>query len=272
MQKKYVVIIFLGLSLGISACSQMQHKLSAKFPKKRTISSPLSPNSPSPKEVCNASNYLEYIFNSKKTTKLIEENREKFGDDYIYGCDLVKADLKGVNLSKSDLRGAALHSANLTDANLKGADLRGAHLIGTIVKDAKFNGADLSDATIDTDLADVNFSGATLIKTHFSGGRRSGSNLQDTNFTGATLDGAKLNWLYIYSSSFVDASLKGAFLIGTKLGNSDFKGADLSDAIINNERGLPQFEADDIICDKNTNFPGLIDSYFKYKHSINCTE
>ncbi len=53
------------------------------------------------------------------------------------------ADLRGVNLSKKDLRWADLRWANLRWANLKGADLRDTDLRGVDLR-----GADLREANL----------------------------------------------------------------------------------------------------------------------------
>ena len=70
----------------------------------------------------------------------ILESHKKFLNNEDGGiiADLRGADLRGANLSDTNLRGADLRGANLEGANLRGADLR----------DAKLRGADLSDADL----------------------------------------------------------------------------------------------------------------------------
>ena len=103
--------------------------------------------------------------------------------------DGVRADLRGANLSYSDLsganlRGATLFRANLTKTNLKGVNLYGASLVGT------------------------NLSGATLVE----------ANLRRANLVGADLEGADLS-----GANLEGANLEGAFLYGANLENTCVK-------------------------------------------------
>jgi uncharacterized protein YjbI with pentapeptide repeats len=69
-------------------------------------------------------------------------------------------DLRGADLSKSNLRGAALNLVDLSGACLEGANLRGARLIEANLSGAMLNGALLEDAWIGlTVFADNDLSG-----------------------------------------------------------------------------------------------------------------
>ncbi len=54
--------------------------------------------------------------------------------------------LRRANLEGADLRGADLSNSNLARANLKGANLTGANLKNTVLFRADLRGADLTDA------------------------------------------------------------------------------------------------------------------------------
>ncbi len=78
-------------------------------------------------------------------------------------------DLRGANLSGSDLSDASLSGANLSEARLKGANLTGANLSTAYLRNADLSGANLTGAFLDK------------------------ANLNGANLTGANLTGAKLS-------------------------------------------------------------------------------
>ncbi|MCY4524699.1 MAG: pentapeptide repeat-containing protein [Halobacteriovoraceae bacterium] len=91
------------------------------------------------KNLCDDSNYKDYIFNIRATRLLLNRNNG-------LGCEL-----PGMDFSKEDLTRAYFNFANLQDANFVGAILTNASLEG-----ADLSGADLSGATIiNTNLSDV---------------------------------------------------------------------------------------------------------------------
>src|SRR5258708_20273033 len=102
----------------------------------------------------------------------------------------VKADLCGVNLSRSDLTGVNLEGAFIQRANLIGADLSMANLRG-----ASLVQADLRDANLlGTELRGANLMGATLYGAEgLWVGRLGGTNLFDAMLPEAVaaVDGAE---------------------------------------------------------------------------------
>jgi len=92
----------------------------------------------------------------------------------MHGLDLkekefLKADLRDVNLSQTDLRGAVINTSQL-----QGADLRGADLSDVVGFASRFDGADLRNA---------NFTNAMLMQSRFAD-----AEIEGTDFTNAVLD------------------------------------------------------------------------------------
>jgi len=150
---------------------------------------------------------------SKKMTgeevvKAYRGGRRDFSEANLRGADLSwtnlseanlrGADLSWTNLYRADLSGANLREANLSEVDLSWADLFGANLRGASLSEADLYLADLSWAN----LREANLSGANL-----SGANLSGANLSGANLSGANLSGANLR----------EANLSGADLRGTCL-------------------------------------------------------
>ncbi len=97
--------------------------------------------------------------------------------------DLRGADLSGTNLSWADLRGADLSGTNLSWADLRGADLSGTNLSGTNLSWADLSGTNLSG----TNLSWADLRGADLRGANLSDADLRGANLSGTNLRGANL-------------------------------------------------------------------------------------
>ena len=122
------------------------------------------------------------------------------------GVKLSKADLRDADLSGADLSGADLTGADLTDALLKRADLREACLDHGTLRGADLSGADLRMARLRwVDLRSVRFSG--LAPEDLQAG--------EEDFRLYRLEGADLRW----------SNLGGVDLGGVDLGSADLGGA-----------------------------------------------
>jgi len=114
---------------------------------------------------------------------------------------LLGENLKGVNLSATDLAGAGmtecfLYKANLDNANLAGAKLVHVDLCEANLAGAKLRGANLEEANLlRSDLSDADLSGALLTNAHMVG----------TNLERATLTNC-----FVYGISAWDLKLTGA--------------------------------------------------------------
>jgi hypothetical protein len=76
---------------------------------------------------------------------------------------LIEAELRGINLSDTNLERANLRSSTLSGANLTRANLRGADLRAASLRRARLDHADLTGAVLRfTSLADARIEGATL--------------------------------------------------------------------------------------------------------------
>ena len=131
---------------------------------------------------------------------------------------------------KADLRGADLSYTNLNFANLRGANLR-----FTSLRDADLSIADLRD----TNLIEADLSGANLRGTNLSYSNLRGANLNNAYLSGADLRGAnlsytRLNYTDLSYANLRNSNLRDAGLKNANLRNADLSGTDLSYAYLRN--------------------------------------
>jgi uncharacterized protein YjbI with pentapeptide repeats len=123
-----------------------------------------------------------------------------------------------INLAKTDLHEAGIHSVDLHGADLREANLHEAHMFGANLYEADLRKADLSSANLgEADLSGANLSEADL----------SSANLWRTNLSGANLSGANLSSARFWFNNLSDANLSGANLRGTDLRGANLRGANL---------------------------------------------
>ncbi|MEM7554357.1 MAG: pentapeptide repeat-containing protein [Cyanobacteria bacterium P01_A01_bin.84] len=138
-----------------------------------------------------------------------------FGSANLRNTDLSNAHLEHADLTGADLRNADLRNAHLEEAKLGSTDLSNADLNG-----ANLNGADLGNA----DLSNANLNGADFI----------GANFLSADFIGASLVNADFTKTQINSADFSNAKLIGVKLTGLRLTSVKLTNADLEDADLSN--------------------------------------
>lgn len=136
----------------------------------------------------------------------------------LRGADLSNADLRGANLSGADLSKANLHAANLSEANLAMARLNGANLGEATLIKARLHKADLGEASL---------IGARLNRALLSDANLIWATLRRSSFHGARLDRADLSWTDLRGASLTGANLTGANLSWADLRGASLRGADL---------------------------------------------
>ncbi|MCU0569288.1 MAG: pentapeptide repeat-containing protein [Oculatellaceae cyanobacterium Prado106] len=122
----------------------------------------------------------------------------------------IQPDLSGENLSE-----ACLFSMNLSHANLTGTQLFKANLLGSNLRNANLT---------NTDLRDSDLNGADLTEANLSNAKLSWVNLTKAKLVRATLNRADLSRANLSKADFSQAQVRG----------TNFQGAILTDACINN--------------------------------------
>ena len=157
------------------------------------------------------------------------------------GEKLDRADLKGIDLSKTklvkaafdrtDLDGANLESADLSQASMKRATLREAYLVGANLSGVNLENADLEGAKLER----ANLSGANLTRANLEGAVLTGANLTGAQLSYAQLAGAKLGGANLTNAALAHAELDDAYLgsvsaAGARFNNTSLAGANLEEA------------------------------------------
>jgi uncharacterized protein YjbI with pentapeptide repeats len=143
----------------------------------------------------------------------------------LIGANFVRANLSGANLGSANLMrvnlsGANLWGTNLSESDLRRADLRGADLRGADLMRAKLRGADVRGADFrGADLSEANLIGADLRRSDFSQTYLSRANLTRANLDGADLSGADLRGVIFTRVQAIGTNFEGAILTGACLEN-----------------------------------------------------
>ncbi len=125
-------------------------------------------------------------------------NSVDFSRSWFDGADLALANLRGLDLSRSDFRGATLTGTDLSGANLSGVRLSGVRAVGARFMKADLRGADgrggdfRQGLFLKADLCNVDFSHGSLYGAGFTGAKIDDSTRWDNALTGKTvLSGAR---------------------------------------------------------------------------------
>lgn len=170
----------------------------------------------------------------------IEPDLSRADTDSALGPFLL-LDLRGINLSRANMRGVTLlnkefYSVNFSEANLSRASLGGARFDNVNMSSVDLSQANLSGASFnvvkmnDANLKDINLNGAYLSKLNLQSVNLTGADLTEANLLGADLTGANLT----------EADLRRAELSGTHINDLDYAKLDFTDeeGIYNQEANL----------------------------------
>jgi uncharacterized protein YjbI with pentapeptide repeats len=127
----------------------------------------------------------------------------------LSGGKFFRIDLRGTNLSKTDLMNALrpnLNGAKLFRADLHGADLHGADLIKANLGKANLEGANLTGA---------NLTGANFREANLEGANLEWANLSEADFRDASLTAANLNEVIFVKTIVLDVDLSGCKNLAT---------------------------------------------------------
>jgi hypothetical protein len=147
---------------------------------------------------------LALLATTSATASPLAANTSHVGEDHSFevhasknlkGIDLSESDVTSTDFSSCDLRDALFVDAMVSDALFTSADLKDADLTGADLTRVDFTGAILKDAS----LADALLSGATLAS----------ANIKNADFSGAHLIGADLSnvgdgHLAIFDGAYID--------------------------------------------------------------------
>lgn len=143
----------------------------------------------------------------------------------------------------ADARGANLTGCVLMpQTNMSNIDFSGAHLSKSVIKEANFTRAILRDTNLaGAQLSGSDFSEAILSRTDFSGADLSGSRFWNANINGAKFNGADLSnanfWnAELIGNDFTGANLKGALLFGAKIAGTIWSNTICPDGINSDQR------------------------------------
>lgn len=158
----------------------------------------------------------------------------------ISEANLQEAKLDGINLTGANLRHANLQEADLSGANLSEAKLYGSHLFGANLCGANLCGSGLSFAE--------------LSRAKLCGAKLSGAELREARMLGANLTRAKLSGTNLSRTNLIMADLSEADLTHADLSESqvirtNFHGAILTGACIQDWQINSETELDEVICE-----------------------
>lgn len=154
----------------------------------------------------------------------------------LASAKLDEADLRGMNLSRSNLVEAELNKALLEGARLVGANLVGAELREANLSGANLSGSDLTRTSLSrailfgANLTSVNLDFADLTDANLGAVWLEDANLYMANLTNAGLNEAMLRRTFFAFANFSGASLYAADFADANLMNADLTGTNLHEA------------------------------------------
>ncbi len=164
----------------------------------------------------------------------------------LKGFNLRRTDLGRTNLRAVDLSGVDLSFAHLDKAILTEADLSGANLKWSNFEEANFEKANLSSSNFQlANLIDANFRKANCENSVFRQADLGAANLTKANFDGTDLREANLMGARLVETSFKDANLSGSSIWGISAWDLNLEGAIQADLIFT-PKDSPSITVDNI--------------------------
>jgi uncharacterized protein YjbI with pentapeptide repeats len=140
--------------------------------------------------------------------------------------DLYNSNFSGSSLSYADFRNSFLVDANLSHSMLSGADFNGSTLIDANLKNADLRGAKLSHTNLGgANLIAANLDGAKLDRACLINTNLSDAHLSNVNFSNAIAWNTNFDNAILSNASFQDADLRNVSFQGADLSNTNFQGA-----------------------------------------------
>ncbi len=147
----------------------------------------------------------------------------------------VRANLRGADLQKVNLKSALLTFCDLGGADLRDCQLEKADLRGAYMNRVKLDGANLQDANLSrADLGKASLQQSNLVSVMLRGTDLTGANLKRANLTGANLQDAHLNRAQLVDADFSETNLFGVSLSDSNLRGVDLKSSHFSGTILGN--------------------------------------
>jgi uncharacterized protein YjbI with pentapeptide repeats len=140
----------------------------------------------------------------------------------IWAANFINADLRGIDLSGSNLKRVQMIAANLEGANLSGCILDAGDFTSATLRRSNFQKAILGGARL---------IGANCLEANFSETQMYRAFLDGANFMRGNLRNGDLGATSILGTSFINADMRGVNLDEAR-GSANFTGSNLSEAII----------------------------------------
>lgn len=142
---------------------------------------------------------INLTMNTEELLQRYAAGERDFSGIVIWDANLVKANLRGINLSHADLSGACLIAADLSEANLDQIRLEGSDLTSAILRQSSLKGAGLE--------------GCQLVNT----------NCREVNMTEAKLWDSCIDGALFYRANLYRAKLVVSSRYGTDFGDADMR-------------------------------------------------
>ena len=213
---------------------------------------------------------LRRIMNYSECANLLTFNKvvgHHFREANLRGIDLSSTNISDANLQEADLSNSKLSGARLSGADLSRANLSRAELVETDLSRANLNRAELIEADLSranlsrAELVEADLSRAKLGRADLSGADLSSAKLGRTDLSGMNLSNANLSSTEFKGAKLSDTDLRGAILVGTKFLTANLSGVNLSDTNLSgvelNSVNLSGAELKNISWNENTIWLGI---------------